>query len=155
RAMPQTGIVFIVGTLSLSGVPPLSGFFSKEAILGGVWEKHPGIPFAMLALTAFLTAFYMFRLIFLAFFGRSRAAGHPHDPPILMSLPLWVLLVLTAATGVQLLVTPGDGHHGPGWLMPLSLGLALGGIALAWLMYQRGIIDPANVSRVFAPLDYM
>jgi NADH-quinone oxidoreductase subunit L len=155
RAMPQTGIVFIVGTLALSGVPPLSGFFSKEAILGGVWEKHPGIPFAMLALTAFLTAFYMFRVIFVTFFGRGHPAGHPHDPPALMSVPLWILFILTVATGLQLLVTPSDDAHGPGWLMPLSIALALGGIALAWLIYQRGAIDPARMARALAPLDYM
>ena len=155
RAMPQTAIVFIVGTLALSGVPPLSGFFSKEAILGGVWEKHPGIPFAMLALTAFLTAFYMFRVIFLAFFSRGHAAGHPHDPPLLMSIPLWILLVLTMATGVQSLVVPSDGHHGPAWLMPVSIALALGGIVSAWLTYQRGVIDPARLSRALAPFDYM
>ncbi len=155
RVMPQTGIVFIVGTLALSGVPPLSGFFSKEAILGGVWEKHPGLPFIMLAVTAFLTAFYMFRVIFLAFFGRGHAAGHPHDPPALMSVPLWILLVLTVVTGVQLLVTPADGHHGPAWLMPLSIALAVGGIALAWLTYQRGVVDPARLSRALAPIDYM
>ena len=49
----------------------------------------------------------MFRVIFLVFFGRGHAAGHPHDPPALMSVPLWILLVLTVATGVQLLVAPG------------------------------------------------
>jgi NADH-quinone oxidoreductase subunit L len=155
RAMPQTAVVFIVGTLALSGVPPLSGFFSKEAILGGVWERHPGIPFLMLALTAFLTAFYMFRVIFVAFFGRGHAGGHPHDPPALMSVPLWILLVLTVGTGVQLLIDPGDAHHGPGWLMPLSIALALGGIALAWLTYGRGLIDPARLSAALGPLDYM
>jgi NADH-quinone oxidoreductase subunit L len=136
-------------------VPPLSGFFSKEAILGGVWERHPGVPFAMLALTAFLTAFYMFRVIFLAFFGRGHAAGHPHDPPALMSVPLWILLVLTVATGVQLLIAPAGDHHGPGWLMPLSIALALGGIGLAWLTYQRGAVDPGRLSAVLGPLDVM
>jgi NADH-quinone oxidoreductase subunit L len=155
RAMPQTAIVFIAGTLALSGVPPLSGFFSKEAILGGVWERHPGVPFAMLALTAFLTAFYMFRVIFLAFFGRGHAAGHPHDPPVLMSVPLWILLVLTVATGVQLLIAPAGDHHGPGWLMPLSIALALGGIGFAWLTYQRGAVDPGRLSAVLGPLDVM
>jgi NADH-quinone oxidoreductase subunit L len=155
RAMPQTAIVFIVGTLALSGVPPLSGFFSKEAVLGGVWAKHPGWPFAMLALTAFLTAFYMFRIIFLTFFGRRAASGHPHDPPPLMGVPLWILLVLTVVTGVQLLVAPADGHHGPAWLMPLSIALALGGIALAWLIYQRGAVDAARLSRALAPIDFL
>jgi NADH-quinone oxidoreductase subunit L len=155
RVMPQTGIVFIGGTLALAGVPPFSGFFSKEAILGGVWEKHPGIPFIMLALTAFLTAFYMFRVIFLVFFGRGHAAGHPHDPPALMRVPLWILLVLTVATGVQLGMASADGHHGPGWLMPFSIALALGGILFAWLTYQRGLVDPARLVAALAPLDFL
>jgi NADH-quinone oxidoreductase subunit L len=72
-----------------------------------------------------------------------------------MSVPLWILLILTVATGLQLLVTPSDDAHGPGWLMPLSIALALGGIALAWLIYQRGAIDPARMARALAPLDYM
>ena len=154
RAMPQTGIVFIGGTLALAGVPPLSGFFSKEAVLGGVWEKHPGLPFAMLGLTAFLTAFYMFRVIFLVFFGHRHVGGHPHDPPASMRIPLWILLVLTVVTGVQLGLG-GDGHHGPGWLMPLSIALALGGILLAWLTYQRRAIDPARLAAALGPLDFL
>ena len=97
----------------------------------------------------------MFRVIFLVFFGRGHAAGHPHDPPALMSVPLWILLVLTVATGVQLLITPADAHHGPGWLMPLSIALALGGIGFAWLTYHRGLIDPARLSAALAPFDFM
>ncbi|OLB03514.1 MAG: hypothetical protein AUH14_13120, partial [Candidatus Rokubacteria bacterium 13_2_20CM_69_15_1] len=74
RAMPQTGVVFIVGTLALAGLPPLAGFFSKEAILAGVWEADMTWPFLMLALTALLTGFYMFRVVFVTFFGRAPAA---------------------------------------------------------------------------------
>src|SRR6059036_1386622 len=88
RAMPQTGVVFIVGTLALAGVPPLAGFYSKEAVLGGVWEAHLTGPFLMLALTVLLTAFYMFRVVFIAFFGRAHAAAHPHEAPWLMRGPL-------------------------------------------------------------------
>ena len=61
RAMPKTAIVFVVGTLALAGVPPFSGFVSKEAILGGVWEAGLRGPFVLLSVTVFLTAFYMFR----------------------------------------------------------------------------------------------
>jgi NADH-quinone oxidoreductase subunit L len=69
RRMPQTAIVFIVGTLSLAGVPLFGGFLSKEEILGAVWGAHLTGPFALLMLVAGLTAFYMFRVVFLAFFG--------------------------------------------------------------------------------------
>jgi NADH-quinone oxidoreductase subunit L len=149
RAMPQTGAVFIVGTWALAGLPPLAGFFSKEAILAGVWEAEMTVPFLMLALTALLTAFYMFRVVFLAFFGRAHAAGHPHEPPWAMRGPLWVLAALTVGVGARLALGGSGEHHGPAWLAPVSIALALGGIALAWAAYQRGAVDPARLGAVF------
>ena len=163
RAMPQTAVVFLVGTLALAGVWPLAGFFSKEAVLGGVWAAGRTAPFVMLALTAFLTAFYMFRVVFIAFFGRPHPAsgphgahaGHLHDAPPLMAAPLWVLAALTAAVGVRFALGGGGGeHHGPAWLAPVSLGLAAAGIALAWAAYQRGVVDPRRLAAALRPLDY-
>jgi NADH-quinone oxidoreductase subunit L len=75
RRMPQTMIVFVVGTLSLAGIPLFAGFLSKEEILGAVWAGGLVGPFALLMLVAFLTAFYMFRVVFLAFFGAPVVAG--------------------------------------------------------------------------------
>jgi len=69
RRMPQTAIVFIIGTLSLAGIPFFGGYLSKEEILGAVWAGGLTGPFALLMIVAFLTAFYMFRVVFLAFFG--------------------------------------------------------------------------------------
>src|SRR5881296_149599 len=156
RAMPRTGVVFVVGTLALAGVPPLAGFFSKEAVLGGVWEAHLTGPFLMLALTALLTAFYMFRVVFITFFGRAHAAAHPHEAPWLIRGPLWVLAALTVLVGVRLALGGADGHEEtPAWLAPLSVGLALVGFALAWAMYQRRAIDPARIAAVLAPIDYL
>jgi NADH-quinone oxidoreductase subunit L len=155
RHMPQTGVVFLIGTLALAGVWPLAGFFSKEAVLAGVWEGHLTIPFLMLALTAFLTAFYMFRVVFVAFFGRGHVTGHPHDAPPLMAGPLWILAILTVVLGVRFaLGGGGEAHHGPGWLAPVSLALAGAGILLAWATYQRGIVDAGVLSRAFAPIDF-
>ncbi len=152
RALPQTGIVFLVGTLALSGVWPLAGFFSKEAILAGVLQGRLVGPFLMLALTAFLTAFYMFRVVLIAFFGRAHAGGHPHDAPPLMAIPLWILAVLTVGLGVRFAVVGAGAHHGPPWLAPASLALAGGGFLLAVAMYQRALIDPARVAAAFGPL---
>src|SRR5207247_1092486 len=76
--------------------------FSKEAVLAGVWEARMTWPFLMLALTAFLTAFYMFRVVFIAFFGRALAPGHRHEAPWLMRGPLWLLAVLTVLVGLRL-----------------------------------------------------
>jgi NADH-quinone oxidoreductase subunit L len=159
RAMPHTAIVFIIGTLALAGVPPLAGFFSKEAILAGVWAHGATVPFVLLSLTAFLTAFYMWRVVTLAFFGRAHAGGHPHEAPWLMRGPLWILAILTVAIGLRFALG-GVPHapqepHAPGWLAPFSVALAVGGIAFAWLMYQRRAIDPAMMSHALRPIDFM
>src|SRR5215510_9671288 len=79
KRMPLTAIVFIVGTLSLAGIPLFGGFASKEEILGAVWAGGYVGPFVLLMLVAFLTAFYMFRVVFLAFFAAPapvHAAAH-------------------------------------------------------------------------------
>jgi NADH-quinone oxidoreductase subunit L len=157
RALPQTGLVFVIGSLTLAGVWPLAGFFSKEAVLAGVWESGLVGPFLMLALTALLTAFYMFRVVFIAFFGRAHDAhAHPHDAPPLMAGPLWVLAGLSVGLGLYF----AAGHqpempHAGAWLLVLSLGLAGAGIALAWATYQRQAIAAGLWSRAFAPIDFM
>jgi NADH-quinone oxidoreductase subunit L len=158
RAQPLVWVPFVLATLALAGVPPLPGFFTKEAILGGVLEAHLTLPFAMLALTAFLTAFYMFRVVFLTFFRPGFGDSHAHHHvPALMSLVCWTLTVFTIASGVAMArqVLSG-GHHGdaPAWLPAFSLALAGGGILLAWLMYQRQALDPARLSAALAPLDW-
>jgi NADH-quinone oxidoreductase subunit L len=158
RAMPQTGIVFVLGTLALAGVWPLAGFFSKEAVLAGVWESGHAMLFSMLALTALLTAFYMFRVVFLTFFGRAHPHGdvHPHDAPWLMRGPLWLLAALTAGIGLFFAFGgSGDAHHPPAWLTALSLALAGAGILLAWAMYGAGFIPVEAVRRPFAVIDVL
>jgi NADH-quinone oxidoreductase subunit L len=164
RAMPKTALVFVVGTLALAGVPPFSGFVSKEAILGGVWEAGLRGPFVLLAVTVFLTALYMFRAVFLTFFGARAAGGHPHDPPGVMMGPLWLLAVLSsagtvlgsAALGQTFPEFLGGGGsalpHGPGWLTPLSVGLALLGLVLAWLVHQRRMVSADALTRALGPL---
>jgi NADH-quinone oxidoreductase subunit L len=165
RAMPRTAIVFVVGTLALAGVPPFSGFVSKEAILGGVWEAGFRGPFVLLSVTVFLTAFYMFRAVFLTFFGARGAGGHPHDPPGVMMGPLWLLAVLSIAGAVlggaalgqtfpEFLGAGSGAHlpHGPGWLTAYSVGLALAGIVLAWLVYQRRAVAVEALTRPLGPL---
>ena len=135
RRMPQTMIVFVVGTLSLAGIPLFAGFLSKEEILGAVWAGGLVGPFVLLMIVAFLTAFYMFRTVFLAFFGAPHAVGtaafaaaprvahahghigavpegahvneppHAHDPPPTMALPLWILAGLSMIIGLYFTFT--------------------------------------------------
>jgi len=168
RRMPQTAIVFVVGTLSLAGIPLFAGFLSKEEILGAVWEGGLIGPFVLLMIVAFLTAFYMFRAVFLAFFGTAAAAathaspphdaGHdvthvPHDPPASMALPLWILAALSMAVGIYFTFAhPAPAFTSPAWLMPSAVGVAVAGILLAWLTYQRRLIDPASFTTAFAPV---
>ena len=98
----------------------------------------------------------MFRVVFMTFFGRAHAAGHPHEAPWLMRGPLWLLAALTVLVGIRLALGGAGGHEeAPGWLAPLSVGLAFVGFALAWAMYQRGVIDPARVAAALAPFDYL
>jgi NADH-quinone oxidoreductase subunit L len=151
-------VVFIVGTLALAGVPPLAGFFSKEAILAGVWEGRMSGPFLMLALTAFLTAFYMFRVIFIAFGGAPAPAhgggeSHVHDAPPFMALPLWILAVLAVGAGIFLpLVHWESEFEALHWVTYAAITVAVLGIALAYLVYQRRAISADALARVFAPI---
>src|SRR5207253_1574862 len=125
--------------------PPLAGFFSKEAVLGGVWEAHLTGPFLMLALTALLTAFYMFRVVFVAFFGRAHAGGHPHEAPWLMRGPLWLLAILTLLVGILYALTAltlraGDGlrHIQSGRAQDYVYGVAFGVLFLfVWAQLWR------------------
>jgi len=156
RMLPRTGTVFVIATLALAGVWPFAGFFSKEAVLAGVLHGHLAGPFVLLALTAFLTAFYMFRVVFIAFFGRPHDAhAHPHEAPPLMAVPLWILAGLTVGIGLRFVVHPLEGEHGPSWLASLSLGLAAAGFVLAWATYQIRVVSAAMLAALFGPIDYM
>jgi NADH-quinone oxidoreductase subunit L len=158
RKMPQTAIVFVVGTLSLAGMPFFGGFFSKEEILGATLAGgFPG-PFAMLLLGAFLTAFYMFRVVFITFAGAPADAHghgqhHAHDAPLSMALPLWILAVLSVGLGVLFAFWhPKAEFEELGWLTPTAVLVALAGIALAYFVYQRRVISADALARTFAPI---
>ena len=121
----------------------------------------------MLLLAAFLTAFYMFRVVFLAFFGRAadrhrriatsrqsrhRASrigiAHAHDAPVVMTRPLWVLALIAMAIGIYFtLHAPHAEFEAPGWLTPAAVGVALAGILLAWLTYQRRVDQRRHAGR--------
>jgi NADH-quinone oxidoreductase subunit L len=101
--LPITYRTFLIATLALAGIPPLAGFFSKDAILTAVFAAHRPILFAIGLVTAGLTAFYMFRLVSLTFYGEFRGtpeeAHHVHEAPPTMTLPLVVLAFLSAVGG--------------------------------------------------------
>ncbi len=102
KKLPITFWTFLIATIAISGIPPFSGFFSKDEILAHVFE-HNKLMWVFALIGSFLTSFYMFRVLFLTFFGEFRGshdqAHHLHESPIAMTFPLMVLAVLSAAGG--------------------------------------------------------
>ena len=174
RRLPFTFTAFLLATLALCGVPPFAGFFSKDEILWSAWSAPGGSTALWLVASAasLLTAYYMFRAIFLTFFGTDRvephAARHLHEPPPSMSIVLALLAAGSVLAGLiglpqfwrDLLglpapfyrfVEPVLGHaavradvgHSAEWvLMLVAVALAFGGIALAWWVHGRGRAVP-------------
>ena len=99
--IPLTFTTFAIGMLALSGVPPFAGFWSKDYLLSVAYARSPGF-YWVGVITAGLTAFYMTRLVVVAFFGapRTHAAEHPHESPPVMTIPLVLLSVLAAFGGM-------------------------------------------------------
>jgi NADH-quinone oxidoreductase subunit L len=123
--MPITYGTFLVAAVAISGIPPLSGFFSKDEIL---WYSYAnlGIVFWLIGvITAILTAFYMFRLYFMTFEGKEKFdhhKQHPHESPKLMTIPLIVLGILSAIGGFIGIPEIFSGEHGNlfhSWLAPV------------------------------------
>ena len=98
--IPLTGVTFLIGMLALSGIWPFAGFWSKDYLLSLCYLRSPFF-YGVGVFTAFLTAFYMTRLVVIAFFGpaRTKAAEHPHESPWHMTTPLVVLAVLSLIGG--------------------------------------------------------
>ena len=153
--MPATYRTFLIGTLALCGVPPLSGFFSKDGILAAAADSHHGNPvlFGIGILAAVLTTLYMGRLVLVAFHGahRSDQASHAKESPSVMTVPLWILLVPTLVAGffpVEHMInqTLGLHHAGGHAAAPLAmafsvLALMIGG-SVAWSHYAGAGTDP-------------
>jgi len=101
KKMPITFATFTLGTLALCGVPPFSGFYSKDAILAQALEQKSYLLFGVGVFVAALTTFYTFRLFFVVFFGKekSKAAAHAHESPLVMTLPLVALAIFSFAGG--------------------------------------------------------
>lgn len=101
RKMKITFITFLIGTLAISGIPPLSGFWSKDEILYKVMSNAGTVYYIIVLISAAITAFYMFRLVSLTFYGKARYNEekiHPHESSV-MTIPLIILAVLSAIGG--------------------------------------------------------
>ncbi|HTA68265.1 MAG TPA: NADH-quinone oxidoreductase subunit L [Bryobacteraceae bacterium] len=121
---PITFITLMCAGIAIAGIPPFAGFFSKDEILAAAFVRAPWM-YWIGVLTAAMTAFYVFRALFLAFFGEYRGHAHPHESPWVMTGPLVVLALLSAGGGFI---------NVPRWLEPMFPAKAEGG-GNEWLMY--------------------
>jgi len=168
RKLPLTFATFAIATLAITGFPGMSGFFSKDEILAAAFQNGPIWLWALGVITAGLTSFYMFRLLFLTFFGKSRVAPEKekkiHESPLVMTLPLIILALLSVAGGwiglppvmgphkLATFLAPafeslhhieGFGHaehlsHSMEWLlMGISTAVAIIGFILAWTLFAK------------------
>jgi NADH-quinone oxidoreductase subunit L len=171
--MMTTTITMTIGGVGLAGVPWITaGFFSKEEILAAALDGHRYLLFALLLSGAFLTSFYTFRLLILAFFTGPRmpkeTARHVHESPAVMTVPLVVLSVLTIITGWVVGIpsgnaTPfarflapvfplGEGHHGGALLLILSFVVVTAGFAAAVYLYTLAPVDAARIGQPRTPV---
>jgi NADH-quinone oxidoreductase subunit L len=180
--IPKTAWTFLVATIAISGIPPLAGFVSKDAILAASFNARPvlwGIGFV----TAGMTAFYMFRLVFMTFFGKSRVEPevdhHIHESPSSMTVPLIILALLSVVGGwIGWPESLGGSDHFAKFLDPViarhaeviaavpeatqrateielmivSIAVAVVGIFLAWIFYLRQPSVPRTLAGRFGRL---
>ena len=181
RKVPVTYVMMWVGSLALAGFPFFAGFYSKDMILEAAFAAHTNVgnmAFWLGCAAAFLTAFYSWRLLIMAFHGKPRASAevmsHVHESPLVMTLPLFVLAVgavFSGWLGYELFVGHdmavfwGDSifilpehhamehaHHVPTWVKLLPVLLATSGVLLAVLCYAIWTDIPSIAARLFAPI---
>ena len=172
RRMPVTFWTMVIAGLSLAGIFPLSGFWSKDAIVASAFAEHFYVLFGMALLTVFLTAFYIFRAIFVAFMGepRSEAAREAVESPGIMTGPMVILAFLAVVSGLvgtplgnyfAELVTPSqfavetlalEPEEFSAVMAALSVAMGVAGILLAYLLYVPKPERAAALARRFSPV---
>jgi NADH-quinone oxidoreductase subunit L len=152
-----TFLTMMCAAVAISGVPPFSGFFSKDAILLAAYYHAPWM-YWLGVVTAGMTAFYVFRAIFLAFFGSYRGHQHPHESPPVMVIPLAILAALSLAGGFikipdflhaffPVQETPENQS-----LMMISVAAGLIGILIAWFVY---VAKPAMANSLASAFKFL
>ncbi|MFP5331169.1 MAG: NADH-quinone oxidoreductase subunit L [Acidimicrobiia bacterium] len=175
KEMPRTFWTFVIGSLSLAGIIPLAGFFSKDEILATLdYEGYTVFMWVAIA-GAFVTAFYMTRAVALTFFGTYKGHGHPHESPAVMTVPLIALAIPSVFAGflnvpgvtfgglgnftswVGARVVPMGDHHPEAidWsLAAFGLTAGLLGIGLGWMLYGRDAESQLARDRLEIPVLY-
>ena len=170
RRLKIPTICTIIAAAALAGIPPLSGFFSKEVILGALADLNNPVWLAAGLLGAFLTAYYTFRLIFVILFPKKKsepepqnAHGHDHGGYWVMGWPLIILAVFTVLLGFYQgsleeffkgqrgIAAEQVGHHA--WLLFVAIGAALFGVLLAWFDFGRQKADQVGFVEKIAPIN--
>src|SRR5207253_5735183 len=137
KKIPITFWTLMIAAIAISGIPPFAGFYSKDAILLAAYHRAPWM-YWVGTITAGMTAFYVFRAMFLTFFGEYRGHEHPHESPAVMTIPLAVLALLSLGGGFLNVphflepVIPLAKEGGDLGLMVISVAAGLAGIALAY-----------------------
>jgi NADH-quinone oxidoreductase subunit L len=175
KDMPRTFWTFVIGSVSLAGIIPFAGFFSKDEILATM--DHEGYTaFMWVAIAgAFVTAFYMTRAVALTFFGTYKGHGHPHESPALMTVPLIILAVPSVLAGFlnvpglklgslgnftdwlgARIVPMGDYHpESINWTLAVyGLAAGIGGIVLGWLLFGPDRDTQAERDKLEIPVLY-
>jgi NADH-quinone oxidoreductase subunit L len=153
KKIPVTFWTLMMAAIAISGVPPFAGFFSKDAILVAAYQHAPWM-YWVGVITAGMTAFYVFRAMFLTFFGEYRGHEHPHESPAVMTIPLAVLAVLSVVGGFIKIpvwlekVFPTAEAPENFSLVAISVAAGLIGIGIAAFMYiaKPGIADSISSS---------
>jgi NADH-quinone oxidoreductase subunit L len=166
KSMPWTYATFLIASLSIAGIWPLAGFWSKDEILASSLDSQPFL-FALAMITVFMTAFYMFRIVFMTFGGSYRGEGRPHESPKAMLIPMAVLALLAigagwfnANGGFSSFLGHGETHgfwegffgvfsHPLTWASLLTAGA---GVLLAYAIYSARWLSAERIGKMFAPL---
>lgn len=166
--MPVTTWTFVIGSLALAGIFPLAGFWSKDEILSAALQSGNIGLYIIGTIVAFMTAFYMFRLIFVAFFGKKRSDYHAHESGWAMKLPLIILAVLSVIAGfvnspwfydifgqsfgTLIYFGEAEAPHVNMLVASVSTIAALAGIAAAWLVYYKEAVDYKALAKKWSGL---
>jgi NADH-quinone oxidoreductase subunit L len=155
KYLPITHVTFLIACLTIAGIPPLSGFFSKDEILAAAFHGNK-LLFAVEYAVAGLTAFYMFRLYFSVFWGKDTHYHHePHEAPATMTIPLIILAVGSVVTGFipfnKLVTSDGKIFESEIELMIAIPSVLIGllGIGIAFLMYKKESSIPDRLATTF------
>jgi len=155
KYLPITHITFLIACLTIAGIPPLSGFFSKDEILAAAFNGSK-VLFAVEYAVAGLTAFYMFRLYFNIFWGKDTHYHHePHEAPFTMTIPLMILAVGSVVTGFipfnKLVTSDGKAFESEIELMIAIPSVLIGllGIGIAYIMYKKETNIPERLAKTF------